>query len=575
MLTLPAFTEGATITDPAPSRQQSLASRRSFAPDHGSLTVTPDLRISRPRIPLALAVPGTLVALAMLLPLTYLLLRAAGAGQEALSFLTSPRIAQLLWQTILLAGAVTLLAALLGVPLAWLTTRTDLPFRRFWSVLLVLPLAIPTYVGAFTLVAALGPRGLLQQALEGGFGIQRLPDIYGFGGATLALTLFTYPYILLTVRGAVLRLDPGFDQASRSLGAGPWITFLRVTIPLLRPSIAAGSLLVALYTLSDFGAVSLLQYDSFTRAIYLQYQGSLDRSIAAVLALVLVSLTGVILFAEAATRGRAKYYRSARSIESLPLYRLGRWVVPAVAFCAMTGLAALILPVAVLLYWFGRGLASSTVNFDSLWLPMISSASVSMLAAATALLAAIPVAILAVRHQGRFSATIERVAYASFALPGIVVALSLVFFGANFVPMLYQTLALLVFAYVVRFLPEAVGAVRSGLLQLNPRLEEVASGLGRRRHQVFLTITAPLIAPAALAGVTLVFMSAMKELPVTLLLSPIGFRTLATTTWNATAGGLYALAAPSALLLVILSAVFLPGLLTADRQAESEHVLDS
>jgi iron(III) transport system permease protein len=523
------------------------------------------VRRRRARLPGGLTLAAAAVALAMVLPLAYLVLRAAGAGEAGLRFVLSARTLVQLWQTLLLALVVTALTALLGVPLAWLTSRTDLPGQRLWSVVLVLPLVIPTYVGAFALVAALGPRGLLQQLLERPLGIQRLPEIYGFGGATLALTLYTYPYVLVTVRGAMLRLDPAFERASRSLGAGPWTTLLRVTVPLLRPSITAGCLLVALYTLSDFGAVSLLQYDSITRAIYLQYQGSLDRSMAALLALVLVALTAVILLAEGASRGRARYYRFARSTEPPGRYRLGRWKGPALLLCAATALGAVVLPVVVLLYWLWRGLAAGAVRFDSLWLPALNTAYAAGLAAACALLAAVPVAVLAVRHPGPLSGVVERIAYGSFALPGIVVALSLVFFGANFARALYQTLALLVFAYVIRFLPEAVGALRSGLLLVNPRLEEAAAGLGRGRKGVFVTITAPLIAPAALGGVALVFMSAVKELPVTLLLSPIGFKTLATATWSATASGLYAQAAPPALLLVLVSAVSLPWLLRAER----------
>jgi iron(III) transport system permease protein len=525
-------------------------------------------------LPRGLTIAGTAVAMVMVLPLMYLLLRAVGASDEALRFVLSGRSLVLVWQTLILALSVTLLTALLGVPLAWLTTRTDLPWQRFWSVALVLPLVTPTYVGAFTLVAALGPRGLLQQMLESALGIQRLPDIYGFGGATLALTLFTYPYVLLTVRGAMLRLDPAFERASRSLGVGPWTTFRRVTIPLLRPSLAAGGLLVALYTLSDFGAVSLLQYDSFTRAIYLQYQGSLDRSTAALLALVLVALTAAILLAEAASRGRARYYRSARSTEQPERYRLGRWSAPALAMCGATVFVAVVLPASVLLYWLARGLGAAAIRIDVLWLPFVNSGYAAGFASAVALLAAVPVAVLAVRHPSPLSSLVERITYASFALPGIVVALALVFFGANFVPMLYQTLALLVFAYVVRFLPEAVGSLRSGLLQVNPRLEEAAASLGRRPHQVFVSVTAPLLAPAAFGGVALVFMSAVKELPVTLLLSPIGFQTLATATWTATASGLFAQAAPPALLLVLISAASLPWLLRSDRKSETEPAFE-
>lgn len=531
---------------------------------------------ARPRVPLALAAAALIVALAMLLPVAYLLLRAASAGEEALQIALSARTAQLFLQTLVLAATVTVGAALLGVPLAWLTTRTDLPLRRFWSVVLALPLVVPTYVGGFAFVAALGPRGLVQQLLEGPFGVTRLPEIYGFGGAALVLTLFTYPYVLLTVRGAMLRLDPAFERASRSLGVGTWETFLRVTLPLLRPAITAGSLLVALYTLSDFGAVSLLQYDSFTRAIYLQYQGSLDRSAAAVFALVLVVFTGAVLLVEAATRGRARYYRSASGASEQPeRYHLGQFLVPALALCAAVSALSVLLPVAVLAYWLVRGLAAGAVSFHAVWVPVLNSASASALAAGLALLAATPVAVLAVRFPGPLSATVERATYASFALPGIVIALALVFFGANYAHVLYQTMALLVFAYVVRFLPEAVGSMRSALLQVNPRLEEAASSLGRSRSEVFLTITAPLIAPGALAAAALVFMSAMKELPVTLLLSPIGFKTLATSAWNATAGALYAQAAAPALLILLISAASLPWLLRTDEAERSGRMLES
>ena len=528
---------------------------------------------ARPRVPLGLGLPAALVAIAMLLPIAYLILRALSAGQDAARIVLSAHTAQLLWQTAALAGTVTIASAALGVPLAWLTTRTNLPFRRAWTILLVLPLVIPTYVGAFAFVAALGPRGLFQQFLEALLGVERLPEIYGFGGAALVLTLFTYPYVVLSVRGAMLRLDPAFEQASRSLGVGPWTTFAQVTLPLLRPAITAGCLLVALYTLSDFGAVSLLQYDSFTRAIYVQYQGSLDRSAAAVLALVLVAFTAVILALEAATRGRARYYRSARgAVDELPPYHLGRWQWPATFFCAAVVVLAVALPVGVLGYWLVRGLSAGS-SLGPVGVSAINSLLASGLAAGLALTAAIPVAILAVRFPSRLSVLLERITYSSFALPGIVVALSLVFFAANYLNWLYQTLALLVGAYMIRFLPEAVGSLRSALLQVSPRLEEAASSLGRRRHQVLLTVTAPLVWPGAMAAVALVFMSAMKELPVTLLLSPIGFRTLATSTWNAATGGLYAQAAVPSLLLVLVSAVFLPLVLRGEQREEDSEPL--
>jgi iron(III) transport system permease protein len=460
---------------------------------------------------------------------------------------------------------VTLGAVAIGVPLAWLTVRTDLPWRRFWSIALVLPLVVPTYVGAFTYVAALGPRGMLQQILAGPLGVQRLPEIYGFGGAVIVLILFTYPYVILTMQGALVRLDAAFEDASRSLGVGPWQSFFRVTLPLLRPSIAAGALLVALYALSDFGVVSLLQFDSFTRAIYVQYQGSLDRNAAAVLALLLVGLTGFVLLLDAASRGRARYYRSASGVTQEPrLLRLGHLRPVALGFCVVVFFFAVALPVGVLLYWLARGLASMGV-FVGVWTAAFNSVVASGLSALVAIVAAFPVAILAVRYPSRLTSLLERVTYSAFALPGIVVALALVFFGANYAPLVYQTLALLIVGYMIRFLPEAVGALRSGLLQVNPRLEEAARSLGRSPRQVLVTVTAPLVWPSVLAGAALVFMSTMKELPTTLLLSPTGFKTLATATWGAASEGFYSQAAVFSLIIVAVSAATLPLLLRTER----------
>ncbi|MDP2935943.1 MAG: ABC transporter permease subunit, partial [Dehalococcoidia bacterium] len=308
-------------------------------------------RALAPRPPAVILLPAVLVAAAMLLPIAYLLVRTAGAGEEALHLLLRGRTLEVLANTAVLALTVTAATSAIGITLGWLTVRTDLPLRRLWSVLLVLPLVVPSYVGGFVLVAAFGPRGMLQQLLAGPLGIERLPDIYGFPGAMLALTLFSYPYVLLSVRAALSGMDSSPEEAARSLGCSPRSTFMRVVLPQLKPAIAAGALLVALYTLSDFGAVSLLQFESFTFQIYLQYQGSFDRTLAAVFSLVLVCLTVVVLFAEGRARGRARYYRSTVGTLHPPVIMpLGRWRWPALAFCSLTALSALALPIFVLAY---------------------------------------------------------------------------------------------------------------------------------------------------------------------------------------------------------------------------------
>jgi iron(III) transport system permease protein len=488
-----------------------------------------------------------------LLPLVYLILRVAGAGDATFEALVRPRTVELLFRTTVFAGVVTTLAILLGLPLAWLTARSDLPGRGVWSVLLALPLVIPTYVGGYVFIAAFGPRGLLQQALAP-LGVSRLPELYGFGGATAVLTAFTYPYVYVSVRAALARMDASLEESARSLGRGSWESFRDVVLPQLRPALTAGGLLVALYALGDFGAVALLQLETFTRVIYVQYQGSFDRTSAAALALLLALLTATILYVEVRARGRARYHRStggvARAGRPVPL---GWWRWPALLLCGSVVGLSLALPIGVLIYWLLRGVGQG-LRLAVLGEAIVGSVQGSALAALAALVCGLPVALLAVRYPSRATAAIERLSYVGYGLPGIVIALSLVFFGARLVPALYQTLAMLVLAYVVRFLPQAIGALRTSLLQVGPHMEEAARSLGRGPFQTWREVTLPLVLPGVLGGAAIVFLTTMKELPATLLLSPIGFRTLAVLTWSAASEGLFAEAALPSLLLVVCSA---------------------
>ena len=513
-------------------------------------------------IPIVLIGMSALVAAMMLLPVAYLVVRVWGTG-ALWDEVSAPATRDALVRTAVLGAATTGSAIAISLPLAWLTTRTDLPFRRAWSVLLVLPLAIPSYVGAFTFIAALGPRGMLQGALEP-LGVERLPQIYGFWGAWAALTLFTFPYVLMPVRATLRGMDRSIEEAARGLGAGGLRSFARVTLPQLRPAIAAGGLLVALYTLSDFGAVSLLRFDSLTRIIYVRYTASFDRSSAAALALLLVALTLLVVTLESATRGRARYH-SASGHQPPSVVRLGAWRWPALAFCAIIVTVSLLVPVSVIAYWLFRGIdAGESAEFVRE--AAYNSVYASTLAGVAAVVACMPVAILAVRHQSALSSVIEKITYSGFALPGISIALALVFFAANYAEQVYQTLALLVFAYVVRFLPQAYGAIRASLLQVNPNTETAGRGLGRGKAYVFWRVTLPQVLPGVSGGAVLVFLTVMKELPVTLILSPIGFDTLATRIWSATSEGFYTRAALPALILVALSS--LPMLFSVMREEQ-------
>ena len=516
--------------------------------------------------PLVILAPALLVGSALILPLVYLSIRTFATGEsDVLDVLFRQRIADIIGRTIVLVISVTIASTILAVPIAWLTTRTDIPFRRAWVVLSVLPLVIPTYVAGFVVVAALGPKGMLQKALEGTFGIDRLPDIHGFPGAFLTLTFLSFPYIVLTVRGAMLRIDPAMEESSRSLGRGKWSTFACVTLPLLRPGITAGGLLVALYTLSDFGAVSLLRYETFTWAIFIQYESALDRTLGAGLSLVLVVFALMVVGLEFVSRGRARYHSSTSSVSRpLEVVRLGQWRWIALLFCFSVVMASLAMPMSILGYWVVRGVsAGESLNFA--WAPIGNSFYISALAATIVLVASLPVATLSVRYPSPLSGLLERVGYISFALPGIAVALALVFFGARYASALYQTTSLLLLAYLILYISPALGSVRSSLLQISPRIEEAARGLGNSPIRTFSSVTLPIARPGLLAGWALVFLLVMKELPATLILSPVGFDTLATSIWSAASEAFFARAAAPALLLIAVSAVPLSFLMLRER----------
>jgi iron(III) transport system permease protein len=506
------------------------------------------------------------VALILVVP-GYLLLRSAGAGAATVETLASPRTWATLGNTLLLVGAVVASSALISVPLAWLITSTDLPGRRLWGILVALPLVIPSYVVAYLYVSLLSPRGILQGLLETLLGVERLPPIYGFPGAWLVLTLITYPFTYLTVRAALQRMDPSLLEAARSLGHSPRRAFWRVTVPTLRPSLAAGSLLVALYVLRDFGAVNLLQFGTFSRVIYNRYQSyRLDE--AAAMALLLVALAGVLLFLDFLSRGRGRYARlSAGCARVRPPSRLGPWKWPALGFVGLIVFLSLIVPAGGLAYWFWRGLnqdwlvrdlgaaQSNVASLAALVRPAWNSFVVSLGAAALTIALALPVTVLAVRKPGRVAHLLERLTYTGSALPGIVVALAYVFIGINYARPLYQTLPMLLVAYVVLFLPQAVGSERSSLLQVSPKLEEAGRSLGKRPWHVFRRVTLPLVRPGLMAAGAMVFLTAMKELPTTLILSPIGYNTLAVQVWSNISEAFFARAAAPTLLLILLSSV--------------------
>jgi len=534
-------------------------------------------RASKGRAPAWLTTPAVATALLVNVPLVYIFVRSAQGGAAAyLETVVSGRTFGLLTNTLGLVVGVLALALAVAVPLAWLVMRTDLPGRRAWAVAGALPLVFPSYVSAFALVAVLGPRGFAQKWLAP-LGVERLPDwIYGYGGAVLALALFTYPYIYLLVSAALRDLDPALEESSIALGRGRWRTFFGAVLPQLRPPLYGGSLLVVLYALSDFGAVSIVRYNTFTLAIYNAYRGLFDRSAAASLATVLVVLTLAFILLEGRLSGRVRPV-PARPSRRARRVALGGWKWPALGFTGLLAAVTLVLPMGVILHWGGRALAGGRLGgggsgFGNPLTTVAEAAGSSLLvsvAAAVACIAlAVPVTAWASRWGGGPAVWAQRLSSSGYALPGIVIALSLVFLVTRLARPLYQTLGLLVAAYVVRFLPEALAAARSAFAAVSPRFEEAARSLGRGPLKVMTSLTLPLMRPGLAAGAGLVFLTSMKELPATLILRPIGFETLATRVWSAAAEGIYSQAALPALTLVLVSALPVYGLIIRPALAE-------
>lgn len=516
-------------------------------------------RIANRKAPAALVATALGVGSLVLAPLAYLLLRALQAEPAQLgSILFRAQNLELFLNTLWLVAGVVVFTTLLALPLAWLTTRSNLRGKRLFTLLFALPVVVPGYVGAYALLASTGPGGLLEALTQVAW-----PRPSGYWGSLFALTLFTYPYLFLNLRTAFLGLDPSLEESARSLGVGGLEAFGKVVLPQLRPALYAGWLLVGLHALGDFGVVSLMRYPTFSYAVYLQYSASFDRIYAAWLALMLLSFTVGLLYLESRFLRGLSLSRVARGASrKQALIPLGAWRPWAYLFAAAVVMLSLVGPVLSILFW------TRQFPFDSsfaLLEGLYNSARASLPAALLATLLALPVAYLGVRYPSPFSRMVERTAYLGFATPPLAFALALIFFSLRGVPALYQTLALLVLAYALHFLAEAIGPVRAALYQTPPKLEEAARSLGSGALEAFLRASFPLIRRGVLASVALVFLSCLKELPLTFLLSPVGYNTLATRVWGYTSEAMFAEAAPFALLIVLLSGLFMGMLLAQDK----------
>ncbi len=496
---------------------------------------------SASRTPLPLIAVAGFAALLAAIPLLYIGVRVGEAGTDGiLAVLTRPRLPLLLLNTVVLAASVTLAATVLGIATALVLTRVRVP--RVFAVVSVLPLAVPSYLAAFGWLAA-------------------LPGVHGFWPAWLVLTVVTVPYVTLPVVAALRGTPATLAEVARTLGHGPVAIFVHVVWPGIRSAALAGALLVCLYVLADFGGVALFRYPVLTTAIHQAYGATFDRNYAAVLAMILVVVALVVFTGERVLRPRreAEIGREGAR-ERVPA---GRWMPAVLAVLLAAPVCAIVVPLAGLIRRLVQAQTVRELDVARLVAATGNTIALSAVGALVAVLLALPIATLAARYPGRIARLIETAGSLPLAVPGIVVGLGLVFFSLFAVPVLYQTAAVLAFAYGVLFLPKAIGTIRGSVERVPRELEDVAATLGYRPFGRWRRVTVRLARPGILAATLFIAVAAMKELPATLLLRPTGTSTLAVELWSRTDIAAYGAAVPYAVALVVIATI--PAVLLSPR----------
>lgn len=519
-----------------------------------------------------LASPLQLIALAsagfILLPLGYVTSQALQADPAVWNRLWSTRVPELMSNTIWLAASVAFFTLILGVSTAWVVTRVEFPGRRIWEGALVLPLAMPTYVLAYVYSYLLGFGGPIEQAWQVLAGRDaRIFSPHSFLGATLVMTLDTFPFVYLLTRSALLSMNVSFEEVARTSGVSHWKTMWRVTLPLMRPSIAAGLALVILYVVSDFGAVSLLRYQTLTYAVFQQMTGRSDNSAASILSLLLVILALIFLVTERWFRHRSRFYQTTGRYRTPQREQYGPLrTMLVIGYLSMILGAAFAVPAYLLISWSLSPEALATIDsrfYGFLW----NTGFLAACAATGGVLIGLPLAYLASRRPTWLNLGCLQAAYAGYVLPGPVAALAVLVLFLNLAPVLYGSVLVLIVAYVIHFLPLGLQSLEPALQQITPNLEEVARTLGLNVRRTWQRVTLPLIRNGFVVAWVLMFLQTMKELPATLLLRPVGFDTLAIRVWMEASEEYYQLAAPSALLIVSLSLPTLVLLVSKDWRA--------
>ncbi len=461
--------------------------------------------------------------------------------------LVSTVLSRYILNSVLLMIGVGIGVASLGISTAWLVTMCQFPGQRYFEWALLLPLAAPSYILAYTYTELLEYYGPVQTTLRNWFGWESVndywfPDVRSLPGAIIMLSLVLYPYVYLLTRVAFLEQSICTLEASRSLGCNPWRSFFTVALPLARPAITAGVALALMETLNDFGTVQFFSVDTFTTGIYRTWFGMGERLAAGQLSACLLTLVFLLLGLERWSRRQARYYQSSSRTQGLCTYSLHGWrQAIALLTCGLPILLGLIVPTGLLLQMVIKNWEDALDN--QFWQLASRSFGLALVSAAIATIIALVLAYgLRLRPTWEINLGV-RIAAIGYAIPGSVIAVGILIPAAqvdnainhwleqlfNFSPglIINGTVVVLIFAYLVRFLTVSYSSVDSSLSKIRPSLDDASRSLGRGATETLVSVHAPLLVGGLLTAVMLVFVDVMKELPATLVMRPFNFDTLA------------------------------------------------
>ncbi len=453
--------------------------------------------------------------------------------------------------TLWLMAGVALLTFVIGVSTAWLVTMCTFPGRRILEWALVLPLAMPAYAVAYTYAEILDYAGIVQTWLRAAFGWSHgdywFPEVRSIPGAVLMLGLVLYPYVYMLARAAFLSQSVCLLEISRTLGSGPWRTFLRVGLPMARPAIVTGIVLALMETIGDYGVVQHFSVSTFSTGIFRTWYGLGNLTAATQLAALLLGVMFLLLAVERLGRGGAAYHHTTTRYRPLPAFALrGAKAWGAIAACIVPLLLGFAVPAGLLATWAVQ--TAPRIVDGGFWRASLNSVTVAALAAVLAVAVALVLAFAARMRPGATTTWATRLATLGYAVPGAVVAVGVMIpfgwfdntvdswmrdhVGVSTGLLLSGTLAAMLFCYVVRFLAISFNAVESGLSRITPNMDRAARSLGAGPWAALRRIHTPLLRGSLLTAAVLVFVDTMKELPATLILRPFNFDTLAIRTYE-------------------------------------------